>query len=44
MPSDYRPPLRRRVQTRAVAPGPLRVASIDNTAEGLAIVEGENFK
>jgi Arc/MetJ family transcription regulator len=35
---------RERVQTRAVALGRVRVASIDNVAEALAIVEGENFK
>ena len=32
------------MQTRAVALGRVRVASIDNIAETLAIVEGENFK
>ena len=32
------------VQTRVVALGRMRVASIDNIAETLAIVEGENFK
>jgi predicted transcriptional regulator len=32
------------VQTRAVALGRVRVASIDDIAETLAIVEGENFK
>jgi Ribbon-helix-helix protein, copG family len=32
------------VQTQAVALGRVRVASIDNVAEALAIVEGENFK
>jgi len=32
------------VQTQAVALGRLRVASIDNIAETLAVVEGENFK
>ena len=31
-------------QTRAVALGRLRVASIDNIGEALAIVESENFK
>ena len=35
---------RERVQTRAAALGRVRVASIDNVAETLAIVEGENFK
>ena len=33
-----------RVHTRAVALGRVRVASIDNVAETLAIVDGENFK
>ena len=33
-----------RMQTRAVALGRVRVANIDNIAETLAIVEGENFK
>jgi hypothetical protein len=32
------------VRTEAVALGRLRVASIDNISEVLAIVEGENFK
>jgi Arc/MetJ family transcription regulator len=32
------------VRTRAVALGRLRVASIDNIGEALAIVESENFK
>jgi predicted transcriptional regulator len=32
------------VQTRTAALGRVRVASIDNVAEALAIVEGENFK
>jgi Arc/MetJ family transcription regulator len=35
---------RERVQTRAAALGRVRVPSIDNVAEALAIVEGENFK
>ena len=35
---------RERVQTRAVTLGRMRLASIDNIAEALAIVEGENFK
>jgi Arc/MetJ family transcription regulator len=35
---------REQVQTRAVALGRVQVASIDNIAEALAIVEGENFK
>jgi Arc/MetJ family transcription regulator len=35
---------RDQAQTRAVALGRVRVASIDNIAETLAIVEGENFK
>jgi Arc/MetJ family transcription regulator len=35
---------REAVQTRAVALGRVRVASIDNIAETLAIVEGETFK
>lgn len=35
---------REAVQTRAVKLGRMRVASIDNIAEALAIVEGENFK
>ena len=35
---------RERMQTRAVALGRVRVASIDNIAETLAIVAGENFK
>ncbi|MFY9837512.1 MAG: ribbon-helix-helix protein, CopG family [Xanthobacteraceae bacterium] len=33
-----------RVQTRAAALGRAWVASIDNVANALAIVEGENFK
>jgi len=32
------------VQTKAVALGRVRVASIDNIAETLAVVEGETFK
>jgi hypothetical protein len=32
------------VRTRAVALGRLRIATIDNVAETLAIVEGESFK
>jgi Arc/MetJ family transcription regulator len=32
------------VRTRAVALGRVRIASIDNIGEALAIVEGENFK
>jgi hypothetical protein len=32
------------VRTKAVALGHVRVASIDNIAEALAVVEGENFK
>ena len=32
------------VQTRAVTLGRMRVASIDNIAEALAVVEGETFK
>jgi hypothetical protein len=32
------------VRTRAVALGRLRIATIDNIAETLAIVEGESFK
>jgi Ribbon-helix-helix protein, copG family len=40
-----KPPKRREpIRTRAVALGHVRVASIDNIAEALAIVEGENFK
>ena len=35
---------RERRQTRAVALGRVRVASIDNIAETLAVVEGETFK
>jgi len=35
---------REAVQTRAVALGRVRVASIDNIAEALAVVEGETFK
>jgi hypothetical protein len=35
---------RERVRTRAVTLGRMRVVSIDNIAETLAIVEGENFK
>jgi hypothetical protein len=32
------------VRTQVVALGRLRVSSIDNIGEALAIVEGENFK
>jgi hypothetical protein len=32
------------VRTQAVALGRLRISSIDNIAEALAIVEGESFK
>jgi Ribbon-helix-helix protein, copG family len=35
---------REAVQTRAVTLGRMRVASIDNIAEALAVVEGETFK
>jgi hypothetical protein len=35
---------RERVRTRAVSLGGLRIASIDNIAEALAIAEGEKFK
>ena len=35
---------KRRVRTEAVALGRLRVASIDNISETLAIVEGDGFK
>ena len=35
---------REAVQTRAVTLGRMRVASIDNIAEVLAVVEGETFK
>jgi Arc/MetJ family transcription regulator len=35
---------REAVRTRAVTLGRMRVASIDNIAEALAVVEGENFK
>ena len=35
---------REAVQTRAVTLGRIRVASIDNIAEALAVVEGETFK
>lgn len=35
---------RERLRTRAVSLGGLRVASIDNIAEALAVAEGENFK
>jgi hypothetical protein len=38
------PKRREQVQTRAVALGRAHVASIDNVAETLAIVEAENFK
>jgi hypothetical protein len=31
-------------QTRAITLGRMRVAGIDDSAEALAIVEGENFK
>ena len=35
---------RERVRTRAVALGRVRIASIDNIGETLAIIESENFK
>jgi hypothetical protein len=35
---------RQGVRTRAVSLGGLRIASIDNIAEVLAVAEGENFK
>jgi hypothetical protein len=35
---------RERVRTRAVSLGGLRIASIDNIGEALAVAEGENFK
>jgi hypothetical protein len=36
--------LRKAVRTRAVELGRVRIASIDNIGEALAIVEGEGFK
>ena len=39
-----RPATRQPVRTQAVALGRLRISSIDNIAEALAIVEGESFK
>jgi hypothetical protein len=38
------PKARHEVRTRAVALGRLRIASIDNIGEALAIAEGEAFK
>jgi hypothetical protein len=38
------PKRRERVRTRAVSLGGLRIASIDNIGEALAVAEGENFK
>jgi len=35
---------RESLRTRAVALGRVRIASIDNIGEALAIVEGESFK
>jgi hypothetical protein len=35
---------REHVQTRSVALGPLRIASLDNIGEALAIAEGEAYK
>lgn len=35
---------REQVRTRAVALGRVRIASIDNVGEALAVVEGESFK
>ena len=35
---------REQVRTRAVALGRVRIASIDNIGEALAIVQGESFK
>lgn len=35
---------RERLRTRAASLGGLRIASIDNIGEALAVAEGENFK
>ncbi len=39
-----RPKRREPLRTQAVALGRLRIGSIDNVAEALAIAEGESFK
>lgn len=39
-----RPKPRRGLRTRTVSLGGLRIPSIDNIAEVLAVAEGENFK
>jgi hypothetical protein len=39
-----RKPRRQAIRTQAVTLGRLRVASIDNIGEALAIAEGESFK
>ena len=39
-----RPKMREPMRTRAVALGRLRIASIDNIGDTLAIAEGESFK
>ena len=35
---------RKRLQTRSVALGRLRIASLDNIGEALAVTEGEAYK
>ena len=42
--SRRRNPQRETVRTRAVSLGRVRIASIDNIGEALAIAESENFK
>jgi hypothetical protein len=44
--SEMTGPTKRRpgFRTRAVSLGGLRIASIDNVGEALAVAEGENFK
>jgi hypothetical protein len=42
--SQRSPKPRKAVRTRAVAIGRVRIASIDNIGEALAIAEGESFK
>ena len=39
-----RPKRRERLRTRSVALGELRIASLDNIGEALAIAEGEAYK
>jgi len=39
-----RPKMREPMRTRAVALGRLRIASIDNIGDALAVAEGESFK